>query len=489
MAIQTDIAILGGGPGGYVAALRAAQLDAQVVLIEENKIGGVCLNVGCIPTKALLRSAEVYRTFLQAQEFGLRLEGSVTPDWPAIQARKEAIVRGVVQGVEKLLRRAGVQVLQGRGRFVAPRTLEATTADGSQQVEAKYIVIATGSRPVRLPSVSALRPGSGQAQDRPLPSMDPSAGSGQGLPGILDSTGALALEALPKRLLIIGGGVVGIEFADIFNAFGVKVTVIEMLDRLLPQMDADLGPALAWTLGQRGMQFYLNSHVTHVDALEGGLRATIVTPDGEVDIEADWVLVAVGRRPNVEDLGLEAAGVRFDKAGIPVDAQMQTNVPGVYAVGDVTGGALLAHVAMRGGEVAVENALGHTTTLDLRTVPWCVYTYPQVASVGLTEAQAREKGYDVRVGRFPLNANGKALTYGETDGFAKIVSEARFGEVLGLHVVAPHASDLIHEGGLALALEATLDELVTTIHGHPTLSETVREAALEVRGQALHLPH
>lgn len=465
MAIQTDIAILGGGPGGYVAGLRAAQLGAQVALIEENTVGGVCLNVGCIPTKALLRSAEVYRAFLRAQEFGLWLEGSVTPDWPAIQARKGNIVRQLVHGVEVLLRKAGVQAIQGRGRFVAPRTLEVTIVDGVQRVEAKHIVIATGSRPVRLL----------------LPGMD--------LTGVIDSTGALALEALPKRLLIVGGGVVGVEFADIFNAFGVKVTMVEMLDRLLPQMDADLGPGLTWTLGQRGVQFYLKSRVTRVDTVEGGLRATIVTPDGEVDIEADQVLVAVGRRPNVEDLGLEAAGVRFDKSGIPVDAQMQTNVPGVYAVGDMTGGALLAHVAMRGGEVAVENALGHTTTLDLKTIPWCVYTDPEVASVGLTEAQAREGGYDVRVGRFPLTASGKALTYGETDGFAKVVSEARFGEVLGLHVVAPHASDLIHEGGLALALEATLDELITTIHGHPTLSEAIREAALDVRGETLHLPH
>ena len=465
MMIQTDIAILGGGPGGYVAALRAAQLGAQVALIEEKAIGGVCLNVGCIPTKALLRSAEVYRTFRQAETFGLRLEGNVMPDWPAIQARKGDIVRQLVHGVEVLLRKAGVQVLRGRGRFAAPRTLEVTTADGTQRVDAKNAVIATGSRPACLS----------------LPGMD--------LPGVIDSTGALALEALPKRLLVIGGGGVGVEFADIFNSFGVKVTVVEMLDRLLPQMDADLGPALAWTLGQRGVQFYLKSRVTRMDAVEGGLRATVVTPGGEVEIEADRVLVAVGRRPNVEDLGLEAAGVRFDKAGIPVDAQMQTNVPGIAAVGDVTGGALLAHVAMRGGEVAVENALGHRATLDLKTVPWCVYTDPEVASVGLTEAQARQGRYDVRVGRFPLNASGKALTYGETDGFVKVVSEARFGEVLGLHVVAPHASDLIHEGGLALALEATLDELVTTVHGHPTLSETIREAALEARGGALHLPH
>ncbi len=463
--IQTDIAILGGGPGGYVAALRAAQFGVQVALIEEKAVGGVCLNVGCIPTKALLRSAEVYRTFRQAETFGLCLEGNVTPDWPAIQARKETIVQQLVHGVEVLLHKAGVQVLRGRGRFAAPRTLEVTTTDGVQRVEAKHVVIATGSRPVRLP----------------LPGMD--------LPGVVDSTGALALEALPKRLLVIGGGGVGVEFADIFNSFGVKVTVVEMLDRLLPQMDADLGPALAWTLGQRGVQCYLNSRVTRVDAVEGGLRATIVTPDGEVGVEADRVLVAVGRRPNVEDLSLKAVGVRFDKAGISVDAQMQTNVPGIAAVGDVTGGPLLAHVAMRGGEVAVENALGHRATLDLKTVPWCVYSDPEVASVGLTEAQAREAGYVVRVGRFPLNASGKALTYGETDGFVKVVSEARFGEVLGLHVVAPHASDLIHEGGLALALEATLDELVTTVHGHPTLSEAVREAALEVGGEALHLPH
>ena len=462
--VQKDIAILGGGPGGYVAALRAAQLGAQVALIEEKEIGGVCLNVGCIPTKALLRTAEVYRTFLSAEAFGLRLEGKVTPDWPAIQSRKEAIVRQLVQGTEKLLHKAGVEVIQGRGRFVAPHTLEVTTARGTQQVKAGSVVVATGSRPVRLP----------------LPGMD--------LPGVLDSTGALALEKLPRRLVVVGGGVVGVEFADVFNVFGVEVTVVEMLDRLLPQMDASLGQGLAWTMEQRGIRLHLNGQVTRVDALEEGLQVTVVTPDGEEEITADRVLVAVGRRSNVEDMGLQIAGVSFDRGGIPVDAQMQTNVPGVYAVGDVTGGALLAHVAMRGGEVAVEKALGHTATFDPKTIPWCVYTAPEVASVGLTEAQARAQGYDVQVGRFPLNANGKALTYGEIDGFVRVVSEARFGEVLGLHILAPHASDLVHEGGLALVLEATLDELLATIRAHPTLGEAVREAALEMRDGALHLP-
>ncbi len=465
---EADIAILGGGPGGYVAALRAAQLGARAVLIEENAIGGVCLNVGCIPTKALLRSAEVYRTLCHAEHYGLRVDGAVTPDWPAIQARKEAIARQLVSGVELLLRKAGVTVLRGRGRLAAPPTLAVTTAGGLETIDARAIVVATGSRPARLP----------------LPGFD--------LPGVIDSTGALALDALPRRILIVGGGVIGVEFADVFNAFGVEVTIVEMLDRLLPLMDADLGPALAWTLGRRGIGVHVDSRVTRIDALGAGLRATIATPGGEMGVDVDRVLVAVGRRPNVEELGLKAAGVRLTKAGIPVDAQMRTNVPGIYAIGDVcaggTGGAQLAHVAMRGGEVAVEHALGRSAALDLKTVPGCVYTSPEVASVGLTEAQAREQGHDVRVGRFPLNANGKALTYGETDGLVKIVGEARFGEILGVHIVAPHASDLIHEAGLALALEATVDELTHMLHGHPTLGEAVHEAALAVRGQALHLP-
>jgi dihydrolipoamide dehydrogenase len=465
MTTETHIAILGAGPGGYVAALRAAQLGAQVTVIEEGDIGGVCLNVGCIPTKALLRSAEVYRTFKRAKTFGLQLDGTVTADWPAIQVRKDKIVKRLVGGVGLLLRKAGVEVIHGRGRFVSPRALEITTPTGTQRVQADRVVIATGSRPVRLP----------------LPGMD--------LPGVIDSTGALALEELPERLLIIGGGAIGVEFADLFNAFGVQVTLVEMLSGLLPLMDSELGSELARALQRRKVKVHLDSRVTRVDADGDGLLAAVSTSKGEVGVNVDMVLVAVGRRPNVEELGLEAAGVHVEKGGIPVDQRMQTNVPGIYAIGDVTGGILLAHVASLGGEVAVENALGHTATLDLKTVPSCVYTDPEIASVGLTEQQARESGYDVQVGRFPLNANGKALTYGESRGLVKVVSEARFGEVLGLHMVAPHASDLIHEGGLALALEATIDELITTVHGHPTLGEAIREAALEVRGEALHLPH
>ena len=462
--MQTEIAVLGAGPGGYVAALRAAQLGAKVTVIEEGSLGGVCLNVGCIPTKTLLRSAEVFRTMQHAKNYGLRLVGTVEPDWPAILKRKERVVKRLVGGVGVLLRKAEVQVINGRGRLIGPNTLEVTTPNGLQRLEAKHIVIATGSRPIQLP----------------LPGMD--------LPGVIDSTAALALEELPERMLIIGGGVIGVEFADIFGAFGVQVTIVEMLDRLIPLMDAELSQTLERSLGRRRMKLHLSSRVTRLDALDSGLQATVAAEKGELALQADQVLVAVGRRPNIEDLGLEAAGVHVEKTGIPVDQRMQTNVPGIYAIGDVTGGLQLAHVASHGGEVAVENALGHSATLDLKTVPSCVYTDPEIASVGLTEEQAHEAGHEVQVGRFPLIANGKALTYGESSGFVKVISEARFGEVLGLHIVAPHASDLIHEGGLALALEATLDEITGTVHGHPTLGEAVREAALAARGTAIHLP-
>jgi dihydrolipoamide dehydrogenase len=463
--MQTEIAVLGAGPGGYVAALRAAQLGARVTIVEENSLGGVCLNVGCIPTKALLRSAEVFRTIQHAKDYGLRLDGTVEADWPAILKRKQRVVKRLVGGVGVLLRKAEVQVLNGRGRFAGPKALEVTTPDGLQRLEARQVIIATGSRPIQLP----------------LPGMD--------LPGVIDSTGALALEELPERLLIIGGGVIGVEFADIYGAFGVQVTIVEMLDRLIPLMDAELGQTLERGFGRQRMKLHLSSRVTRLDVIENGLQATVATDEGEITLEADRVLVAVGRRPNIEDLGLEAAGVQVEKAGIPVNEQMQTNVPGIYAIGDVTGGPQLAHVASLGGEIAAENALGHSSTLDLKTVPSCVYTDPEIASVGLTEEQARQAGHDVQVGRFPLIANGKALTYGESAGFVKVISEARFSEVLGLHIAAPHASDLIHEGGLALALEATLDEIAMTVHAHPTLGEAVREAALAAQGAAIHLPN
>jgi dihydrolipoamide dehydrogenase len=293
------------------------------------------------------------------------------------------------------------------------------------------------------------------------------------------------LEALPKRLLIVGGGVIGVEIAGILAAFGVEVTVVEMLDRLLPMMDAEISAEIAKSLKRQKIQAFVNSRANEIVQEGETLKVAVTTPDGDQVFEVDKVLVSVGRRSNVENLGLEAVGVHLDR-GIVVDEHMQTNVPGIYAIGDVTGKWWLAHVASHQGIVAAENACGHDARFDGSVVPSCVFTRPEVASVGLTEAQAEEQGYEVTVGRFPFMANGKALTYGERAGFVKVVSEKKYGQVLGLHIVGPHASDLILEGGLALSMEATLDEIEATIHAHPTLGESIHEAALAALGRGLH---
>ena len=463
MAEQFDVLVIGGGPGGYVAALRASQLGAKVALVEEQVIGGVCLNVGCIPTKALLRSAEVYETLLKAQDFGVKVEGSIQPDWPAMQKRKAQIVRRHTTGVGSLLKKAGVAVLDGRGRLAGAHTVEVTGKDGVQTLEGRKIIIATGSRPIQLP----------------LPGFD--------LPGVLDSTGALALEEVPARMLIVGGGVIGAEFAVLYAALGTQVTIVEMLDRLLPMMDADISTEMLRAMKKRKVGVYLSSRATAITQSGDALHVSVTTPDGDQAFDVDRVLVSVGRRANVENLGLEAVGVETARNGIIVNERMETRAPDIYAIGDVTGKWWLAHVASREGVVAAENACGRPSKMNYRSVPSCVFTHPEVASVGLTEAQAVERGYDVRVGRFPFAANGRASTYGERDGFVKVVSESKFGELLGLHIVGPHASDLIQEGGLAIAMEATLDELDAAIHPHPTFSEAVAQAVLAVRGAALDL--
>jgi dihydrolipoamide dehydrogenase len=467
MAERYDVLVIGGGPGGYVAALRASQLGARVALVEEKTVGGVCLNVGCIPTKALLRSAEALDTVRDAKEFGIRVEGKVTPDWPVIQKRKERIVNLHTRGVASLLKRAKVTVYAGRGRLAGAQQggffpVDVASAESTERVEAEKVILATGARPVYLP----------------LPGFD--------LPGVLDSTGALDLEALPLRLLIVGGGVIGCEFASVYATFGVEVTIVEMLDRLLPMMDVEVSAEIARAFRKNQIVSHLASRANSITSVGDALRVAFTTPEGEQTIEVDKVLVSVGRRSNVEDLGLEAAGVRVER-GIPVNERMETNVPGLYAIGDVTGQWWLAHVASKGGVVAAENACGHAARIDTKAVPSCVFTHPEIASVGLTEEQAREQGYDVLVGKFPFAANAKASIYGERQGFVKVVSEDKYGEVLGLHIVGPHASDLILEGGLALSMEATLDEIEATIHAHPTLGETIHEAALAARGIALHV--
>ena len=462
--MREDIAIIGAGPGGYVAALRAAQLGAEVVCIEKQWIGGVCLNCGCIPTKALLRSAEVFTLAKRASEFGV-MTGEPQFDWATAQARKDIVVQQMVRGVGMLLQRAGVQMVIGEATFVRPDTLSVRLQDGTDTVVADHIVIATGSRVLQVP----------------IPGLD-------GL-GVIDSKAALSLESLPESICIIGGGAIGLEFASLFNALGVQVTLVEMLPRLAPLMDAAIGDGLAWTLGSQGVDVMTNTRVTLVERTGSGNVVSMETPDGEARVEVEIVLSAIGRAPNVEGLGLEVLGLKPTRKGIQVDNRMRTVAPGVYAIGDVAqDGPMLAHVASHQGIVAVEDALGHPSTMDYTAVPSCIFSMPEAAGVGLTEAQARDQGYDVRTGTFSLANNGKALSMGEPDGFVKIVSEASHGAVLGVHIVGPHASDLVLEGTLALTLESTLEELEKTIHPHPTLGEAIAEAALAVSNRALHVP-
>lgn len=446
-----------------MAALRAAQLGAQVTLVEAGPIGGVCLNVGCIPTKALLWSAEVYRQALDASRFGVRT-GDVWADWPAMQQRKVEAVHKLVSGVRMLLDRAGVNIVAGRATFSGPHSIRVTTSSGEQEITAGRFVIATGSSPMRLP----------------VPGLD--------LPGVLDSTGALGLTDLPASMIIVGGGAVGLEFATLFSTLGVKVTIVEMLPRLAPLTDADIGQALRAALAGQGVKVHVGTRLLYVEKAPDGLLARLAGPEGETAVAAQILLSAAGRAPNTSGLGLEAAGVAFDRKGIQVDHHMRTSLGHIYAVGDVTGGSMLAHVASQQGEVAEENALGRNSVYRGGAVPACIFTRPEVACVGLTEQEARDKGYDVRVGRFPFNGNGQAIAHGELEGFVKIVSEAKYGAVLGMHVVGLHASDLVLEGGLGLTLETTLDELAATVHPHPALGEVVREAALAALGRPLHQP-
>jgi dihydrolipoamide dehydrogenase len=464
MARRYDIAIIGSGPGGYVAALRAAQLGASVACIEREWIGGVCLNEGCIPTKALLRSAEVYALVQGAGAFGV-VAGAPTIDWARMQARKEQVVKQMVGGVTMLLQRAGVEVIRGEATLSTPTTIAVRLDDGQDTVVADRVVVATGSRTMAVP----------------IPGLDG--------PAVINHRQALELDSLPASLCIIGGGIIGAEFASLFSALGVEVTVVEMLPRLLPLMDASIGEGLAWSFEQRGVTVHIGTRVTRVTSGVSGARVTMVTPEGEQEVEAQRVLSAIGRSPNVENLGLEALGIKPTRKGIQTDHRMRTAVPGLYAIGDVAAdGAMLAHVASHQGIVAVEDSLGHMATMDYRAVPSCVFTIPEAAAVGMTEEEARAAGYEVQVGVFALPNNSKAVAMGETEGFVKVVAEAEHGAVLGLHVMGPHASDLVLEGTMAIAFEATLDELERTIHPHPTLGEAIGEAALAARGRALHLP-
>ena len=460
--MDVDVAVLGGGPGGYTAAIRVAQLGAKVACIEkEPELGGTCLRVGCIPTKAWVQTAFALKEAEESfAKFGVRV-GEATLDFGASNAWKAGVVKQMTDGVASLFKANGVEWIKGSGRFSDAKTI---AVEGGESISFKQAVIATGSFP--------LTP--------PIPGLDS--------PRCVDSTGLLAQEHLPKRLVILGGGIIGCEFASIFHRFGVEVTVIEMLDTLIPQEDADASKELAKQFGRRGIALQLGKQCTQVD--DDGSQLTVHFGDGET-VHADLMLVAIGRGPLVEGLGLEAIGVQFDKRkGIAADERRRTTVPHIYAVGDCAGYWQLAHTAFREGEVAAENACGHDAIVDNRAVPRPIYTEPEIAAVGLTESEAREQyGADVAVGRFPWVANARAVMQDETVGWVKSIHETRYGELLGLVMVGPHVTDLIEAGVVAIDAEATVETVADGMTAHPTLSEAIKEAGLVALGRAIHIPN
>ncbi|MCR4441836.1 MAG: dihydrolipoyl dehydrogenase [Peptococcaceae bacterium] len=458
------VVVIGGGPGGYVAAIRGAQLGAEVHLAEKERLGGTCLNVGCIPTKALLHTAEMYRAIREGTVHGIKAE-AVRVDWPELQKHKQAVVNRLVGGVGSLLQANGVKCHRGKAVLRGARSVE-IEGEKAETLNADIIILAAGSEPVRL--------------DFP----------GSELPGVIDSTQALNLQDIPSSLVIVGGGVIGIEFADLFSSLGSSVTVVELLPQVLPVMDGEIAACLRKELEKRGVVFFTGAKLREVrpGRNDNGLLAAVESQGKEQEIAAQYVLVAVGRRPRTAGLGLESAGVRVERGRILVDGAFSTGVPGIYAVGDCNGQQMLAHAASAQGVAAVEHALGHQPAYFPATVPSCIYTSPEAAGVGLTEEEAANKNISYKVGKFPLAANGKAVIDSGGEGLVKVIAGKKYGEILGVHVIGPRATDIIAEAALAIRLEATVDELVSTVHPHPTVTEAIGEAALAVNGLAVHWP-
>ena len=454
--------MIGGGPGGYVAAIRASQLGLRTVVIEEREMGGTCLNRGCIPTKALLHAAEIYQTIRHCGEFGLSA-GEISFDYQQVAARKDKVVRQLRRGVESLVHSHGGTILTGRALIRNRQEIEVSGPQPAM-VRADKIIIATGSRPSR----------------PPIPGLDGER--------VIDSDGALALTRCPDRAIIIGGGVIGVELATLFNGFGKQVTILEMMNSLVPGLDADLSAALRRSLEKKGVVIHTGVRVTAVENGESSVCCRFSGSGGEPlqSAAADLVIAAAGRRPNSENLGLENLGLTTIKGYIPVDDHLQTAVPGVYAIGDVIGKVQLAHAASAHGLIAAANAAGGNQKQNDAVMPACVYTSPEIAWIGRSEAQARQEGYTVRAGQFPVASNGRALTMGESEGFVKIVTDEKTGEILGAQIFGPRATELVAEMGLAMNLESTIAEVAATIHPHPTISEMLMEAAHAAEGSCVH---
>ena len=455
-----DVAIVGGGPGGYVAAIRAAQLGLKTVLVEKDTaLGGTCLHRGCIPTKTWLHDSEFFHKVLHSEKFAVKLSAPPQIDVELLLKRKNEVIKRMALGLDGLMKKNRVEMLRGWGRLSAGGKLLVD----DKPVNAKHVILATGSAPALLPGL--------QVDKR----------------RVFTSDEILEYDAVPKSMVVLGAGAVGMEFASIYNRLGSQVQVVELLDRALPMEDAEVSAEIAKIYKKQGIEVLTSTRMHKVEVGENGVRVQVLDPEGERWLEAEILLSAAGRKPLLEGIGLEEAGVAREGRFIKVDGYMRTSLPNVYAIGDIVPTAQLAHVASAEGIVAAEHIAGHEThPLNYDKIPSATYCHPEVASVGLTEAKALERGYEVKIGRFPWAALGKAQILGETDGFVKVVADAKYGELLGVHIIGPHATDLIHEACVALSCEATVEELFRTVHAHPTLAEGVMEAAHGVFSNPIH---
>ena len=460
---QFDLTVIGSGPGGYIAAIRAAQHGLKVGIVERDKLGGICLNWGCIPSKALLKSAEVYTTFKKAGEFGFSYK-DLTFDFSKIIQRSRGVADRISKGVEYLMKKNKIEVVPGTAKLTGKNAVE-VSKDGKvvDTIKTKHMILATGGRPRTIPGVTI---------DRKR---------------IITSTEAMSLAEQPKSLAVIGGGAIGVEFAYFYNALGTKVTIIEMMPSILPLEDKEISKIVESSLKKQGINILTGAKVESVK-IDKGVVIAVSTKDGNVDVQGELALMAVGVQGNVEDLGLESVGVKTDRGFVVVNEFMKSSVDGIYAIGDVSGPPLLAHVASHEGIVAADHIAGKAKHgIDKNTIPACTYCQPQVASVGMTEEAAIAKGHKVKVGRFPFRPLGKAMAIGETEGTVKLVFDEKYGELLGAHIVGSEATEMISELVMAKSLETTWEELFNTMHAHPTLSEAVMEAAGDSHGVALNM--
>ncbi|MEG1377082.1 MAG: dihydrolipoyl dehydrogenase [Myroides sp.] len=463
--MKYDIIILGSGPGGYVTAIRASQLGFKVAVVEKENLGGICLNWGCIPTKALLKSAQVFDYLKHAADYGLTINGEVDKDFDAVIARSRGVADGMSKGVQFLMKKNKIEVIDGFGKVKPGKKVDVTDKDGKvTEISADHIIIATGARSRELPNL----PQDGKK--------------------VIGYRQAMTLESQPKKMIVVGSGAIGVEFAHFYNSMGTEVTIVEFMPNIVPVEDEDVSKQMERSLKKSGITIMTNSSVEKVDTSGEGVKATVKTAKGEEILEADILLSAVGIKSNIENIGLEETGIATDRDKILVNDFYQTNIPGYYAIGDVVPGQALAHVASAEGILCVEKIAGlHVDPLDYGNIPGCTYATPEIASVGMTEKKAKEAGYEIKVGKFPFSASGKAKAAGTPDGFVKVIFDAKYGEWLGCHMIGAGVTDMIAEAVVARKLETTGHEILKAVHPHPTMSEAVMEAVAAAYDEVIHL--